>query len=367
MKILFLGDYSNFHTILARELERRGHNVTVASDGSGSMNTRRDIDISRQPGILGSFRYLGDLFNLMPGLSGFDVVQIINPNFLSLKPGKIRYFFKEIKRNNGMMSLALAGTDSVFVDACARRYAFDYSEYRLGTLPAPLARLDKFVETSWLHPTLYEFCRWIYANVDCAVSGLYEYHKASAPLLGDKLAYIGLPVETAGVSSSRKPSGEKVNVLVGIKEEMTLTKGTDILLKAAREVERRHPDRVHVDEARNMPWTQYRPLQERADVVIDQLYSYTPAMNALQTMASGGITVSGGEEEYYNFIGEKELRPVFNINPVDDDPVMRLESLLTDTPLMQRLSAQGPEFVRKHNDVRTVADRLLHHWNKFLK
>lgn len=367
MKILFIGDYSNFHTNLALELESRGHHVTVASDGSGSMNTRRDIDISRQPGVMGSFRYLNNIFKILPELSGYDVVQIINPNFLALKPGKIRYFFKEIKRHNGMVCLALAGTDSVFVDAAARRYLFEYSEYRLGHLPAPLSRLDKFVETSWLHPTLYEFCRWIYNHVDCAVSGLYEYHKASAPFLGDKLAYIGLPVNLSGVVPAKKPSGEQINVLVGIKDELILTKGTDILLKAARELERRYPQLIHVDEAHNLPWVKYRPLQERADIVVDQLYSYTPAMNALQTMAAGGISVSGGEEEYYDFIGEKELRPVFNINPATDNTTERLEELLIDRELMTRLSSQGPEFVRKHNDVRIVVDRLLEHWNKFLR
>lgn len=367
MKILFLGDYSNFHHILAVELRRRGHIVDVASDGSGCMATERDIDISRPSGLLGAFNYLGRLFGLLPTLQGYDVVQIINPNFLALKPGKIRYFFKQISRQNGMMSLALAGTDSVFVDACARRYAFRYSEYRLGHEPAPLARLDKFVETAWLHPTLYEFCRWVYDHVDCAVSGLYEYHKAAVPLLADKLAYIGLPVDTHTVTPSIRSGEGRIEVLAGIKDELSLTKGSAILLDALRAVEARHPDRITVTEVHNLPWSEFRPLQQRADVVVDQLYSYTPAMNALQTMAAGGVAVSGGEEEYYGFIGEKDLRPVFNIDPTANDAEQRLEALLTDPAEIRRRSMEGPAFVRRHNDVEIVADRLLAHWQKFMR
>lgn len=39
MKILFVGDYSGVHANLAAELRRRGHKVTVVSDGGLHMQT----------------------------------------------------------------------------------------------------------------------------------------------------------------------------------------------------------------------------------------------------------------------------------------------------------------------------------------
>ena len=47
MKILLLGDASNYHYALAYGLKALGHDVTIASNGSRWMNTRRDIDLAR--------------------------------------------------------------------------------------------------------------------------------------------------------------------------------------------------------------------------------------------------------------------------------------------------------------------------------
>ena len=50
MKILFVGDASNMHHCLAQQLRKMGHHAIVASNGSGWMNTSRDIDLRRNPG-----------------------------------------------------------------------------------------------------------------------------------------------------------------------------------------------------------------------------------------------------------------------------------------------------------------------------
>ena len=73
MKILFVGDYSGFHATLAAELRRGGHDVTVISDGSRCMDTVRDIDLRRTPGLLGGVAYMRRLFKLWPGLKGYDI------------------------------------------------------------------------------------------------------------------------------------------------------------------------------------------------------------------------------------------------------------------------------------------------------
>ena len=53
MRILFVGDASNLHNCLARQLRTMGHDAVVASNGSHWMNTGRDIDLTRRPGKLG--------------------------------------------------------------------------------------------------------------------------------------------------------------------------------------------------------------------------------------------------------------------------------------------------------------------------
>lgn len=59
MKILLLGDFSNYHQCLATALRELGHQVTVVSDGCEWMNTDRDIDVAR--------RFKGNLEDLIYG------------------------------------------------------------------------------------------------------------------------------------------------------------------------------------------------------------------------------------------------------------------------------------------------------------
>lgn len=61
-----LGDYSNLHACLAKELRKRGHEVTVVSDKGTYMQTDADIELRRKPGILGSFSYLYQIMASLP-------------------------------------------------------------------------------------------------------------------------------------------------------------------------------------------------------------------------------------------------------------------------------------------------------------
>ncbi|MCM1005938.1 MAG: glycosyltransferase [Prevotella sp.] len=369
MKILFAGDYSNFHVTLARELRRRGHSVTVLSSGNRCMDTERDIDISRKPGIIGSFAYLNRLFKLIPSLKGFDIVQLINPNFLDLRPGKIRYFFNILKANNKHIGLSLAGSDPVTVKGCVEDNLFRYSEFRIGMEKSPYAKGTPGIEYRWLNGTMGDHCRYIYENSNVAVSALYEYHIAAKPYLREKLAYAGIPVDLDSIKSVpfTVPADGKVNLMVGIKSEYELFKGADRLLAAAREVERMHPDKCRVLIARDLPYKQYLEMLNDAHIVLDQLYSYTPATNALETMAMGKVSVSGAEPEYYDFIGEKELHPVVNVVPDDESIVDTIKTLVLSPDDMRRRAAQGREFVAKHNSSKVVTDRFIAQWDTLIR
>ncbi len=86
-RILLLGDYSNLHSQLGRTLKSWGHEVTVASMGSGFQNTERDINISRRPGKIGGALLTLDLLcgSLRAKMRGFDIVVLQNPCFLPIR------------------------------------------------------------------------------------------------------------------------------------------------------------------------------------------------------------------------------------------------------------------------------------------
>lgn len=375
MKILFVGDYSNIHVTLARELRSRGHEVTVASSGSGCMDTARDIDLTRKKGLFGAFAYLGRLMRFMEKAKGYDVVQIVNPGFFSLRPGKLRYFFNELKRHNRSIFLSVAGDDPVIMKGNCIDHPLPYSEMRIGAEKTPFAKRYPYYEQKWMSGPNGDYCRHVYENIDGAMSALYEYHLLASPYLKEKLVYTGIPIDTSTLSPEEpfegiiKKEGEKVRIAVAVKSDYEIFKGLDRLLKIVKRVEALHPDRCEVIELRDMPYSEFSKAIADADIVVDQLYSMSPATNGLETMARGQVTVSGGEPLFYEFLDESPSnQPILNLLPLmtDDDMVGKLSELILDPSLLKSMSAAGPAFVKKHNDVKIVADRYIDHWCKTL-
>lgn len=366
MKILFVGDYSNLHACLAKELSRHGHDVTVVSDRGGFLNTEADITLQRHPGATGGLRYLFNVFSIMPRLEGYDVVQLINPSFLKLRPGKTSYFFRELKKRNRSIFLTLAGNDHFFVKACLDGKTFRYSQFRIGSERSDFSFANPSNEYEWMQRDLARLTSMVYDQVDGAMSVLPEYDMAARPLLGDRLIFTNLPVELSSLPFKQiKPDG-KVTLFIGLSNGREVEKGTDRLLHMAHSLEKRFPGKCIVEAVRNLPLNEYIVRMSRSDIVLDQLYSYSPATNALQAMALGRVTASGSQPEYYTYIGENR-RPIIDANPLDINRLeSELASLIYDPARLAEMSLCGRQLVELHNDVTKVASRFERHWNDIL-
>lgn len=370
MKILLLGDYSNCHRTLATGLRRLGHDVTVASDGTGWMRTGRDIDITRRPGKAGGLRLWFDLRygRLRDALRGYDIVAVNDINFVLLRPSRLRPLFDRLKRENGAVFLTAMSTDIAYLDMVQPPHSpLRYSEWFTGDEPSRMHRSNPSEWDAWHDTTLVDYQRHAFRELDGAVSVLYEYHLGIERAMGHgKVAYGGIPVDTSlfePVDLSDAASG-KVRLFLGRDRNRKLMKGTDLLEEAAREVVRRHPDRAELDIVENVPYDEFRQRLRSAHVVLDQIYSYTPATTALMAMAYGLNVVSGGEPEYYDFIGETDNRPVINA-PIELDALTDcLEQTVLHPGLIAERGRRSREFVLKHNDCTVVARRFLDFWTQ---
>ena len=94
---------------------------------------------------------------------------------------------------------------------------------------------------------------------------------------------------------------------------------------------------------------------DNSDAIMDQLYSYTPAMNALLAMSKGIIVIGGGEEENYEILNEKELRPIVNVQPNYESVRHELELLVLHPERIATLKRQSQEYVLRHHDYLKVA------------
>lgn len=375
MKILFLGDYSNLHSCLSQELKRLGHNVTVISDGGGHMRNRTDVLLTRRSGMFGTVRYLTDLISLIPKLKGYDVVQIHNTQFLSLKPEKLWKIFCFLKRHNGDIFMTLMGNDSNFVDRCINSDLFRFSEFRAGSERTKNSLLHPEHEEGWTTPAMMDYCNRIFDNVTGAMSVLPEYDMAARPILGDRLAFTNIPVDLTNLPYQPLDVNGKsrIRILVGMRPGQVDGKGTDILLDICKEIQKEMPKRCEVRNVFGLSLRDYIEELKRSHIVIDQLYSYSPGTNGFQTMALGRISATGAQPEFYSYIGEEQWAedpmsgPIISLSPLDNDIRQRIQTLLLDPERLNRMSAQGRDLVEKNNDSRIVAKKFIDQWNRLCK
>lgn len=373
MKILFAGDASNMHNCLAQQLKIMGHTAVVASDGSRWMNTGRDINLTRRPGALGRVRYVADVLRALPRMRGYDVVELASPIFFKLRPERLRHIVDYLCRHNRAVVLSALGTDYVYYSACHDGHTFRYSDYFVGNEPSPYVGSHEYVaqrQDNWKLPLMRSYSDFVLARVDGVAACLYEYWAAYNGKVPDgRLAYMGIPVDTASLHPVAPIDGtpERVRFFIGIQRDRNVIKGTDVLLEALRRVHDRYPHLCEMEVVESVPYDEYTHRMRSSHVILDQLYSYTPATNALIAMAQGLVAVSGAEPEYYDLIAERDLHPIVNVDPTRPGDVdARLEWLVLNRHLLPQLSRQSRQFVERHNAAPVVARRYLDFWQAIL-
>lgn len=366
LKVLLFGDYSNYSPTLAQGLRNLGCDVVVASEGCFFMQTQRDINLRRRfKGKLGGLDlYWRVTHSLANKLSGYDVLGLNSPMALSLKPTRVKHVFDMLRQNNKSIFLMGTGNDPFVIEEFINSDSpLKYNEWRnADNSPTPY-RLAFPDYQGWLAPELRELTDYIYNRVDGMTTALYEYSvAATGHLPAEKLAYAGIPIDISETIPVNLDSSEKIKIFLGRHSTRLLEKGTDILQTAGQIVAAKYPDKCEFVIVEDRPYNEYIELLNSAHVVLDQVYSYTPATNALLAMARGQVAFTGAEEDYFKFIKEDSMRPMINALPNVDYLVSELEKLILDRVRIKELGCIARDFVLKHNEVNVVAERVLNHW-----
>lgn len=368
MKILLIGEASFLHNTLKKGLLERGHRVTTMSDGNGWHDAPRDIDLRRDGrwGKLGGLRVVWQLLRHLPQLCGNDVVQIHNYQFVPLMYRWNTLLLRFLKLTNRRVVKGCFGDDPQIFRRQAQGVPTYSDTYWSGQLQNADQHRDRIAEViehgaeaSWRKTT---------HMADALVACLYEYWlDYNEPLYAAKLHYIPLPIECEEMV--RWCDGEKVKcvgndtpshpltILIGLQPKRDFMKGAMKIAAFVEEVARRHPGKVQIKYVEGVPYDEYMHLLAEADVLVDQLYSYTPSMNSLAAMARGTVVIGGGEEEYYEFIGEDTLRPIINVRPdvPDEENIAAIERALFTDGTLERMAQESMQFVHKYHDYRLVA------------
>lgn len=376
LRILLVGDYSNMHSQLARTLRDMGHDVTVMSEGSGFQDTARDIDIPRRGGRAGGAMLAARLMWPLHGrMRGYDIVALQNPHFFKLGIRRLRYFFDRLKGENGRVFLTAAGTDEFYVrEALDPASPLLYNEYRTPDGPAPYPIESPGPFRRWQDADMQAYAEHVYDRVDGIVTGLYEYHVAvTRQFGGGKIFYGGIPIDTAALEVYDIPAEiDCVKFFLGRHRGRYAEKGTGLLEEAAGIVGERHKGRSSLSIIENRPFAEYVGTMRDSHVVLDQIYSYSPATNAMIAMAHGLNVVSGGEPDFYDFVenmsagSDRETmpRPIINAPVTLDGLVETLDEVVRHPELIRERGLASRRFVERHNDARLVARRFLQAWTK---
>ena len=387
MKILLIGEASFLHNTLKKGLLERGHRVTTMSDGNGWHDAPRDIDLRRDGrwGKLGGLWVVWQLLRHLPQLCGNDVVQIHNYQFVPLMYRWNTLLLRFLKLTNRCVVKGCFGDDPQIFRRQAQGVPAYSDTYWNGQLQNADQHRDRIAEViehgaeaSWRKTT---------HMADALVACLYEYWlDYNEPPYAEKLHYIPLPIECeemvrwcdgemvkcvgndppspshpndsqlSTLNSQLTPS-HPLTILIGLQPKRDFMKGAMKIATFVEEVARRHPGKMQIKYVEGVPYDEYMHLLAEADVLVDQLYSYTPSMNSLAAMARGTVVIGGGEEEYYEFIGEDTLRPIINVRPdvPDEENITAIERALFTDGMLERMAQESIQFVHKYHDYRLVA------------
>ena len=371
MRILLLGEYSNVHATLAEGLRRLGHAVTVVSNGDFWKNYSRDIDVSRKEGRWGGIRLMLKIAGLLPRLRGYDIVQLINPMFFELKAERLFPLYHYLRKHNKRVVLGAFGMDYYWVHENITRMPLRYSDFNIGKTLRTDPNATLYIN-DWENTAKGKLNQEIANDCDAIVAGLYEYWVTYHPVFPSKTMFIPFPIKPKALPtifslSPKEPQSPgsstaftlPLKLFIGISKGRSAYKGTDIMLRAAQDIATRYPEKVRLTIADGLPFSEYVEAMNESDVILDQLYSYTPAMNALEAMSRGIIVVGGGEPESYEILHENELRPIVNVEPTYDSVCQQLEHLVSHPELIPTLKQQGFEYIRRHHDYRKVAEQYV--------
>ena len=365
MKVLLVGDASNFHWTLAQGLRTLGHDVTVISNGGGWMNTNCDIRIMRKSnGPVDSMMYLAKIMSLLPSWRDYDVVQISGCNFFRLRPEKNLAIFRQLRRQNKRIFMEAIGTDHYYVKACFDGKSYRYSDFFIGNKPLnrPNYNTDK---AAYLEGSNRDANIAIAQECDGISACLWEYYVAYQQEYKNKLTYIPIPINLDENPIRNIPDAiEKLRFFIGIQHDRSALKGTDVMYDILQQLHRDYKNECIVTAVESLPYKEYNRVMYESDVLIDQLYSYTPATNALLAMAKGIVAVSGAEPEYYDMIGEHKLQPIVNVLPDANEVYNTLENLILHRDKIPQMCRDSRAFIEKHHDYRNIAQQFIDFWSK---
>jgi glycosyltransferase involved in cell wall biosynthesis len=372
MRILLVGEYSNFHNSLKHGLQSLGHEVTLVGDRDGFKDLPVDIyvgsDYYQRNWFREKFkvawwkltgRNLEDRLRLARFresehlLKDFDIVQFINSNPLGCEPAVERKMLEYLVNNNGKAFLVACGDDVPYVDYLVNRHD--------GYSILDAVEKDKQLESMLWHTYKYlgkdyrSNYNWLVSQCEAIIPSHVDF----AMGLTDTESVTGIipvPVITSRIALEINKNLEPIEIFMGINRGNYYKKGINYFEQALTILKDKYQDKVRITIAENLPYKDYIQQFKNAHILLDQVLSYDQGYNALEAMLQGKVVFSGGGDKYLN-AHKLESVPMIDARPDVDYLVQQLAHFINQPSTIEQIGEAARKHVLSHHDALSIAKR----------
>lgn len=384
MRVLLLGEYSGVHTNLAKALRKQNIEVVTVHDGDSYKNFESDISIKYNRlssnnkyinfilrfyylvllylGILGCFQIFlhKDKLN---SLRGYDVVQLINPVFLSGFGSIVNIFvLRFLLKNNKKIFLCALGDDYIWVKGSLKNKEFK-SMFHL---------MKSRNIRQYLHSMMYVY-GFFYAYLNKLVikksrriiPGLYDYYYYYQNFENCN-EIVPIPIELSDDIKPLNFSGYPINIFHGWQPGKEYRKGNLIFDVAVKKLLENYPDKVIYQVVGGVPYSEYIKTFNSANIFLDQCMSMDQGVNALLALAKGKVVFSGLDKKlecYYEI--NIDNTPLLNATPDVNAIYCQLENLILNPELLNFYSVNAISFIKKYHSFNYVVNSYKKIWSEF--
>lgn len=377
MKILLVGEFSRLHNSLKEGLTALNHQVTIV--GTGDDFKEFPVDFSIAPKIILSTVFLkfinkvffrlfkSDLqllekgirfYFLLPKLKNFDLVQLINSDAIETYPVASRYIFQQLFDQNNKISLLICGEEVPIIEYLLK------NEMKYSIL-SPL-HVDKNLEKSYNYSLKYiqsnyrKTFEFIKENAASIITSDLDY-KIPMEKMGFDCTLVPNPINIDKILFEPLKIRDIIVIFLGINEGSSVKKGSYFFEKALEIIKQKYPNRVEIIITRSIPYQQYREAYNKANILLDQVYSYDQGYNALEAMAKGKVVFTGAENEFEAHYNLTE-KVAINALPDVDYLVCELSFLIENPDEIIAIGKRARAFVEKEHHYIKIAEKYLEVW-----
>ncbi|WP_396145539.1 glycosyltransferase [Flavobacterium sp.] len=377
MRILLIGEFSRLHNSLKEGLVALGHEVIIVANGDGFKNYPVDLstkakwcetklgNIPRQL-IFQLTKFdiarieFGIRFYLhLDKLKNFDVVQLINESPIQTTPRFERFLLKKLFAQNKKSFLLCCGVDYLVAKHLIEkkeRYSIMNPYFENPKLKKEFSYILNFLSNN--HKKTHDL---VYQNIQGVICSDMDYVLAMQkhPMF---LGLIPNPINTDAIEFSELKIEDKIIIFLGINRGTYQTKGIAFFEKALEILKAKHKSKIEIVIAENLPYQTYINQNNRAHIILDQVYSFDQGYNALEAMAKGKVVFTGADKEftqYYNLTEKVAINALPDVNYL----VNELEYLIENPTEIIAIGERARKFIDKEHNYIAVAEKYLSKWN----